>query len=81
MIVCYIVIPHRHDNDQNEIVLPAKTTKQHLTKRPVFYSQSREDVALYNRFYKHPVKCCGTIVEMGALDGQLYSISKYSKII
>ena len=84
MIVCNIVIPHRHDNDQNEIVLPAKTTKQQPTtcdipKRPVFYSQSREDVALYKRFYKHPVKCNGTFVEMGALDGQLFSISKFFK--
>ena len=82
LIVCCIVIPHRHDNDQNEIVSPGKTAKQHLTscdipKRPVFYSQSREDVALYERFHKHPVKCNGTIVEMGALDGKLFSISKF----
>jgi FkbM family methyltransferase len=76
------VISYRYDNDENEIVLPAKKTKQHLAtcdipKRPVFYSQSREDVALYERFYKHPVKCNGTIVEMGALDGKLLSISKF----
>jgi hypothetical protein len=76
------VISHIHDNDENEIVLLAKKTKQHLAtceipKRPVFYSQSREDVALYERFYKHPVKCNGTIVEMGALDGKLFSISKF----
>jgi len=82
LIVCCIVIPHRHDNDQNDIVLPAKTTKQHLTtcdipKRPVFHSQSREDVVLYERLYKHPVKCNGTIVETGALDGQSFSISKF----
>jgi len=43
----------------------------------MFYSQSREDVALYERFYKHPVNSNGTIVEMGALDGQLFSISKF----
>ena len=81
VIVCFMVITHRHNNDQTEIVLPTKQAKQHLTscdipKRPVFHSQSREDVALYERFYKHQVKCNGTIVEMGALDGQLYSISK-----
>ena len=34
-------------------------------------------MALYECFHKHPVKCNGTIVEMGALDGQLYSISKF----
>jgi hypothetical protein len=72
LIACYIVISHIHDNDENEIVLLAKKSKQDLAtceipKRPVFYSQSREDVALYERFYKHPVKCNGTIVEMGAL--------------
>ena len=43
----------------------------------MFYSQPREEVALYERFNKHPVKCYGTIVEMGALDGQLFSISKF----
>jgi hypothetical protein len=44
---------------------------------PVFHSQSREDAALYERFCKNPPKCHGTIVEMGALDGELFSISKF----
>ena len=43
----------------------------------VFHSQSREDAALYERFYKNPTKYNGTIVEMGALGGQLFSISKF----
>ena len=42
----------------------------------MFYCQSREDVALCERCHQHPVKCNGTIVEMGALAGQLFSISK-----
>ncbi|NYT47342.1 MAG: hypothetical protein H0A75_06950 [Candidatus Methanofishera endochildressiae] len=44
---------------------------------PIFHSQSREDAALYERFYKNPPKCHGTIVEMGALDGQL----SFSRIV
>jgi hypothetical protein len=30
-----------------------------------------------NVCYKNPPKCHGTIVEIGALDGQLFSISKF----
>jgi hypothetical protein len=50
-----------------------------MIPNPSFLSQSREDVALYKRFYKYPVKCNDTFVEMGALDGQLFSISKFFK--
>jgi len=44
---------------------------------PVFDSQSREELALYERLNKNPQKWHGTIVEMGAFDGQLFSLSKF----
>ena len=44
---------------------------------PIFHSQSREDAVLYERFHKNPPTCHDTIVEMGPLDGQLFSIPKF----
>ena len=75
------MIPHIHDNDQNEIVLPAKTIKQHPTtcdipKDGVLLSVKGRCGAMQTCFYKHPVKCNGTIVGMEALDCQLFCISK-----
>ena len=43
----------------------------------MFYSKSRQDVVLYERVYKYPMKCNGTIMEIGALDGGLFSLSKF----
>lgn len=37
--------------------------------------RSNEDDALYEIFYTNPLNCCGTIVEIGAGDGALYSTS------
>jgi hypothetical protein len=34
-----------------------------------FLSQSNEDKAMFERFYKNPLKCNGMFVEIGALDG------------
>ena len=44
---------------------------------PKFYSQSNEDKAMYEQFYKNPLKCGGVFVEIGALDGRRYSNSLF----
>ena len=50
--------------------------KCELPSRPVQHlSQSAEDKAMFGLFYKHPLKCGGTMVEIGALDGMQYSNS------
>ncbi|KAL7465312.1 hypothetical protein ACHAXS_005636 [Conticribra weissflogii] len=38
---------------------------------------SNEDDAVYEIFYTNPVKCCGTIVEIGAGDGKTGSVSYF----
>ena len=64
--------------DKRKFPLPTNFfSTSDIPNLPVFHSQSREDVALYERFCKNPSKCHGTIVEIGALDGQLFSISKF----
>jgi FkbM family methyltransferase len=50
--------------------------KCEIPRNTFFYSQSGEDKALYERYFKYPVKCNGVIVEIGASDGYSTSISK-----
>lgn len=77
-LIVYYFIAKRPHRDKRKLPLPTTFFSTcDIPNLPLFHSQSREDVALYERFYKKPPKCHGTIVEMGALDGQLYSISKF----
>jgi hypothetical protein len=50
--------------------------KCEIPRNTFIYSQSGEDKALYERYFKYPVKCNGVIVEIGASDGYSTSISK-----
>jgi len=45
--------------------------------KKVFYSQSQEDLGLFLKLFHKPLRCGGTMLEMGALDGVLYSNSKF----
>ena len=82
LIVYFFTKTCRH-GDKRKFPLPTNLFSTcDIPNLPVVHGQSREDAALYERFYKNPPKCHGTIVEMGALDGQLFSISKFfSRII
>ena len=51
--------------------------KCEIPRNTFFYSQSGEDKALYERYFKYPVKCNGVIVEIGASDGYSTSISQF----
>ena len=42
-----------------------------------YYSQSREDYALFNTYFNSPNICRGVYVEIGALDGVRYSNTKF----
>ena len=42
-----------------------------------YRSQSNEDKAMFEKFYKSPLKCGGVFVEIGALDGLKYSNSYF----
>ena len=44
---------------------------------PVYHIHSREDTAFCERFHTNQPKFHATIVEIGVLDGQLFSISKF----
>ena len=48
-------------------------------KKPniAYLSQSNEDKCLFEKYYDNPIKCGGTFVEIGALDGLLYSNSYF----
>jgi hypothetical protein len=50
--------------------------KCEIPRNAFFYSQSGEDKALYERYFKYPVKCNGVIVEIGA-SGYSTSISQF----
>ena len=43
----------------------------------MFYSQGGEDSTVFNHFFSQPLKCGGTFVEMGALDGLTLSVSLF----
>lgn len=45
--------------------------------KKIFYSQSQEDLGLFLKLFHKPLRCGGTMLEMGALDGVLYSNSKF----
>ena len=42
-----------------------------------FYSQSGEDRALFDHYFRDPLVCDGTFVELGALDGIRFSNTKF----
>lgn len=44
-----------------------------LPKRLRSWAQSREDIALLTQYYSRPLRCNGTFLEIGALDGIIYS--------
>jgi len=48
-----------------------------IPRNASFYSQSGENKALYERYFKYPVKCNGVIVEIGASGGYSTSISQF----
>jgi FkbM family methyltransferase len=50
-------------------------TRRALPTKPVFYGQCGEDQAIFERYF--PTKRNGTFLEMGALDGVLYSNTKF----
>ena len=76
-IVYFFTTICRH-GDQRNFRLPTNFfSTSDIPNLPVCHSQSREDAALYERFYKNPPKCHETIVEIGALDERLFSISKF----
>lgn len=56
---------------------PSASASCSLKPNVKFLSQSNEDKAMFEQFYKHPLKCAGTIVEIGALDGLTYSNSYF----
>ena len=43
-----------------------------------YRSQSNKDKCMFEKYYENPIKCSGTFVEIGALDGLLYSNSYFS---
>jgi hypothetical protein len=50
----------RRDADQNRSVRSIKRLSTcDIPNRPMFYSKSRQDVVLYERVYKYPMKCNG----------------------
>jgi len=51
--------------------------RQCSEKKARFWSMSNEDEAIYEIFYTNPIKCCKVIVEIGAGNGQQYSVSKF----
>ena len=48
-----------------------------IPRNAFFHSRSGEDKALYERYFKYPVKCNGVIVEIGASEGYSTSISQF----
>jgi hypothetical protein len=48
-----------------------------LNDNAKFYSMANEDECVYEIFYTNPIKCCRVIVEIGAGDGDRYSVSKF----
>lgn len=71
-------LEHNRTNRQESTTKVLKTTRTcPLSKKVAYKSQSNEDRAMYELFYKSPPKCSGTIVEIGALDGLTYSNSYF----
>ena len=60
-----------------QVIDTSKTSACSLKPGVQFLSQSNEDKAMFEKFYKHPLKCGGIIVEIGALDGLMYSNSYF----
>lgn len=48
-----------------------------LNDNAKFHSMSNEDECVYEIFYTNPIKCCRVIVEIGAGDGDRFSVSKF----
>ena len=48
-----------------------------LNDNAKFHSISNEDECVYEIFYTNPIKCCRVVVEIGAGDGDRYSVSKF----
>jgi len=46
-------------------------------KKAKYHSQSREDEALFLNYFNRPIICGGVYVEIGALDGLLFSNTKF----
>ena len=74
-------LEHNRNNRQESTTKVLKTTISTrtcpLSSKVAYKSQSNEDRAMYELFYKSPPKCGGTIVEIGALDGLTYSNSYF----
>ena len=61
-------------NDPKSIELKNRT-KCEVSTKVVFRSQHGDDESLFDTFFSDPPKCKGTVVEIGGLDGKLYSNS------
>jgi len=62
--------------DPQPLPEPGLKMKPCVRKNGILYrSQSREDQALFEKFYQNPLKCSGIFVEIGALDGLKFSNS------
>ena len=82
------VEPIPSDKIQSNSDLPVSSTFDCDLKKPApssgalddfqFYSQSREDYAVFVKFYERPrARCGGKIIEIGGLDGLSSSNSKF----